>query len=129
MPKPRQALFIFLQKNRKKVLPTSKKYLQIWGFKNRSGGGIGRHVRLRGVWRRPCGFESRSEHQKNLTRTVLDFFCFIIINPFIYQGLQILHCLTQVRNKSLVKSLKKSIFGRNSANFLEEVLDTYQQLT
>jgi len=60
---------------------------------------------------------------------VLDFFCFIIINPFIYQGLQILHCLTQVRNKSLVKSLKKSIFGRNSANFLEEVLDTYQQLT
>ena len=55
---------------------------------------------------------------------MLDFFCFIIINPFIYQGLQILHCLTQVRDKSIIKSLKKSIFGRKSANFQEEVLDT-----
>ena len=57
------------------------------------------------------------------------FFCFIITNPFIYQGLQILHCLTQVRDKSIIKSLKKSIFGQKSANFQEEVLDTYQQLT
>ena len=51
------------------------------------------------------------------------------LKPFIYQGLQILHCLTQVRDKSIIKSLKKSIFGRKSANFQEEVLDTYQQLT
>ena len=57
------------------------------------------------------------------------FFCFIITNPFIYQGLQILHCLTQVRDKSIIKSLKKSIFGRKSANFQWKVLDTYQQLT
>ena len=33
----------------------------------RSGGGIGRHVRLRGVWRKPCGFESHSEHHLEKT--------------------------------------------------------------
>ena len=70
---------------------------------------------------------SRVPKKSNTNR--VRFFCFIIINPFIYQGLQILHCLTQVRDKSLVKTLKKSIFGRKSANFQEEVLDTYQQLT
>lgn len=25
-------------------------------------GGIGRHVRLRGVWRKPCEFDSRHPH-------------------------------------------------------------------
>jgi recombinational DNA repair protein (RecF pathway) len=29
---------------------------------DRSGGGIGRHVRLRGVCRKACGFKSRPEH-------------------------------------------------------------------
>ena len=29
---------------------------------SRSGGGTGRHVRLRGVCRKACGFESRPEH-------------------------------------------------------------------
>src|SRR5437899_1842849 len=33
------------------------------GFPYRSsGGGTGRHVRLRGVCRKACGFESRPEH-------------------------------------------------------------------
>src|SRR5271168_3545297 len=29
----------------------------------RAGGGIGRHVRLRGVWRKPCRFKSCPAHQ------------------------------------------------------------------
>jgi len=29
---------------------------------SRSGGGTGRHVRLRGVCRKACGFKSRPEH-------------------------------------------------------------------
>src|SRR5262245_9821505 len=31
-------------------------------FLARSGGGTGRHVRLRGVCRKACGFKSRPEH-------------------------------------------------------------------
>src|SRR5262245_56904199 len=32
----------------------------------RSGGGTGRHVRLRGVCRKACGFKSRPEHHSKI---------------------------------------------------------------
>src|SRR5215831_15982501 len=38
----------------------------------RSGGGTGRHVRLRGVCRKACGFKSRPEHHSKL-RPLTDF--------------------------------------------------------
>ncbi len=37
-------------------------------FKKRSDGGTGRHWGLKIPWLLPCGFESRSEHQRNLSR-------------------------------------------------------------
>lgn len=40
-------------------------YLPI--LKAGSGGGIGRHARLRGVCRKACGFKSRPEHHASLS--------------------------------------------------------------
>ena len=52
-----------------------------------SGGGIGRHARLRGVWRKPCGFKSRSEHHVihfySTIYKIIDFICVTFVRFFI----------------------------------------------